>query len=530
MSEVARTTGRGFLWITAAKVWFIITGTAVALALPTVFDMTHAHGEIAFGIYGVVVNHVSIFNMVMIGGTLQAVSKLVSEMPQRAGSVLRQSIRVQLLIGLPIALLYIALAAPMADLLNDAQLSPYLRLSGCIILMYSFYAIFVGYLNGRKLFTRQACLDIAFATLKTVLILGAVFLGMGVMGAIGGFVATAIAVTVAAGVWVWTTDRETESVATESSGGKSLAVRLVGYMVAVMSYTLLLNLIIRADLFILKALAAEGGATDFSNSLVGVYTAMANVARLPYQAVIAITFVAFPLISQTTFEGDRSAARTYIRQTLRYSLLLVAGMVVALIAEREMLVAALYPDIYAQGADALLWLGLGMMAFALMFVTTTVLIGAGRPLGSLLAAGFTLVAAVGLNLAFLHGLEPGWTMLERAGMATAIATGAGALVALGQLLWRYRAGVPLPTAVRVAVAGAAVCLLGQLTPLTGFIESLSRLFKLAVVGGKMAILAVLFYALLYALREFGPEDRARLASVLGRRRKRVKEDEDETLS
>lgn len=534
MSDVARTTGRGFLVITSAKVWFMITGAIVSLGLPTIFDLTQENGEIAFGVYGVVINHVSIFNMVMISGTLQAVSKLVSEVPQRAGAVLRQAIRVQLLIGLPIAAAYVLLSAPMAGLLNDGQLTPYLRLSGLIVLMYSFYAIFVGYFNGRKLFTYQASLDIGFATVKTVLVLGAVLLGMGVMGAIGGFVSTAVLITVLAGAWAWKTDRRAESASDDSIGSRDLAKRLVGYMLAVMAYTLLLNCIIRADLFIVKSMSgaadsaagAVDAANELSNRLAGVYTGMVNVARLPYQAVIAITFVAFPLISQTTFEGDREAARTYIRQTLRYSLLLVAGMVVVLIAERETLVAALYPSVYAHGSAALLWLGLAMMAFALMFVSTTVLIGAGRPVASLGVAGFTLAAAVGLNLGFLHGLQPGWSMLERAGLATAIATGAGALAALAVLYRQYRAVLPPATLLRVVVAGFIIVIVGQLTPLTDLMDGMSRSLRLLVVGGKMAILAVLFYALLYMLREFGAADRARLASVLSRKRGSVTEDED----
>ena len=48
--------------------------------------------------------------------------------------------------------------------------------------------------------------------------------------------------------------------------------------------------------------------------------------------MIAITFVMFPVVSQATFEGDRKAARGYIRQTLRYSTIFIAGLAVVLIA------------------------------------------------------------------------------------------------------------------------------------------------------------------------------------------------------
>ncbi len=531
MSDVARTTGRGFLVIASAKLWFMVTGAIVALGLPTVFDMTEASGEASFGIYGIVTNWVSIFNMVMIGGTLQAVSKLVSEVPGRAPGVMRQALRVQLWIGVPIAALYVVLSPTMAGFLNDAGLTPYLRLSGGIILMYAFYAIFVGYLNGRKLFTYQATLDIVFATLKTVLILGAVFLGLGVMGAIGGFVSTSVVVCVLAGLWVGRIIAKGDHKRLDPEKRKELRKRLVGYMVAVMAYTLVLNGIIRADLLILKAqagatdlgLVATDAAAQFSNRLAGVYTAMANVARLPYQAVIAITFVIFPVISQATFEGDKDATKQYIKQTLRYSSLLVAGMIVALIAEREALVSALYPGVYAHGASALLWLGIAMMAFAFMFVSTTMLIGAGRPMASLAIASFTLAAAVGANLVALHDMDPSWDMLVNAAMATAIATSAGAIAAAA-VLWRnYQAIMPWKTALRIIVASLIVVGLANLVPLDSIAADVGRLIGLGIVGGKMAVLAILFYAIMYAFAEFGPEDRARLASVIGRKG-RVKED------
>jgi stage V sporulation protein B len=566
MSDVARTTGRGFLVITAAKVWFMVSGTLISLGLPSLFDAHPDQGAAAFGVYSVVINLVSIFNMVMITGTLQAVAKIVSEDPTRSGAVVRRAIRAQLALGVPIGLAFLLSAPLFAGALNDSALAPYLRLSSGVVLSYSFYAIFVGYFNGRKEFTRQATLDIVFATLKAVLILGLVFVGLGVLGAIGGFVITSIVLMVAAGLWVWRLEGARAARAGEG-GAASVArgegaepagsSRMVWYMLTIMAYTFFLNGIIRADLFILKSTAggeglmraaqtAFGGveaatagffgevraylsvpfdAITLSNRLSGVYGAMQNIARLPYQAVIAITFVIFPIISRSTFEGDRAASRLYIRQTLRYSLILVASMVAVLIADRDALVFALYPDEYASGGDALLWLGLAMMGFALMYVATTILISAGRPLTSMGIAGLTLAASAIGNYLWLNGVEVGWPMLDRAGEATCVATWIGFLAACVVLFKRFDAALPLGTLARVAAASAVLVVLAQIIPMHDILGGLGggRLVRLAIVGGKMAVFGVLFYVLLYALREFGDSDKARLRSVLARR-KRVKED------
>ena len=38
---------------------------------------------------------------------------------------------------------------------------------------------------------------------------------------------------------------------------------------------------------------------------VGYYAAVQNLARLSYQAIIAATFVVFPLVSRSTFTDDK---------------------------------------------------------------------------------------------------------------------------------------------------------------------------------------------------------------------------------
>ncbi|MBN1945080.1 MAG: oligosaccharide flippase family protein [Bradymonadales bacterium] len=580
MSQIARTTGRGFLVITAAKVWFLLTGAFVNLSLPRFFEQQPGQGTAAFGDYGVVINLVSILNMVMITGTLQAVSKVVSETPRRAGQHVRRALAVQLGIGLPAALAYFLVAPLAARAFHDLRLSPYIRLSAAIVLFYSFYAIFVGYFNGKKEFVRQASLDIGFATLKTILIIAAVISGLGVMGAVGGFVLTALALTVVSAAWFWRREaipRTTEQPPPQPGAEPARSRRILGYMVALMAYTFLLNLIIRVDLFCLKAVSAlrfrdlghpEPIVATLSSSLAGVYTGMANIARLPYQAVIAITFVIFPIISQSTFEGDLPATRAYIRQTLRYSLILIGSMAAVLIALRTTLVDVLYPDDYLAGSSALLWLSLGMVSFALTFVGTTILNSAGHPVWSLALVGGTLVATAAMTLLLLLQGATGDPMLSRAALATTLATTAGLAAVLWIIFRQYRAGLPLFTVLRSAAASLVVILGGrvidQLAPVTWYVLCAILLLaavlgvitwrwrtnrkRVAVIGsvaglvvlvavwfsldlfgrpgwfnlvillvGKMAFLGILFYALLYLLREFGAEDLRRVQSVLGSR-------------
>src|SRR5213078_4377280 len=61
------------------------------------------------------------------------------------------------------------------------------------------------------------------------------------------------------------------------------------------------------------------------------YAAVQNLARLSYQAIIAATFVVFPLVSRSTFTDDRETTRRYLQVTSRYSLMF-AGMIAVVMA------------------------------------------------------------------------------------------------------------------------------------------------------------------------------------------------------
>ena len=108
--------------------------------------------------------------------------------------------------------------------------------------------------------------------------------------------------------------------------------RLAGYMSAVVTYGLLLNLALNYDLPLLHHFAGKSADAAAAAQVAGHYQALRTLALLPYQALIVVTFVIFPLVSRATFVEDREATRLYVTQTLRYALILVALMGIVLAA------------------------------------------------------------------------------------------------------------------------------------------------------------------------------------------------------
>ena len=102
-TDTARRAGRGVLLITGSKIYFLIAGYAGQLLLPRLFA-----GPEMFGLFSTAMSSVSILNNVIVGATVQVVSKRVSEAVERSQLTLRQAIAVQLWLGLGLAALLFA--------------------------------------------------------------------------------------------------------------------------------------------------------------------------------------------------------------------------------------------------------------------------------------------------------------------------------------------------------------------------------------------------------------------------------------
>ncbi len=564
--DTVKRTGRGFLVITAAKVWFLITGATIQLGLPIIF----ASAEL-FGVFKIVTEAISLVNMVMITGTLQAVSKLASEQPERANRVVNLAVKLQLVVGVPIWLAYAFGAGLIAESFNDPSLTGLLQLSSLIIVFYAFYAIFIGYLNGIKEFVHQAGFDIIFATLKTAGILGLVALGFGVVGAISGFVVAAGIICVLSAFWVFRLMRKRPEPASAEAteDDKTRLKRLASYLGLIMLYTFALNGLMRADLFVIKSVAAdvpvhlEGAAPLFkimSDKFAGFYGAVLNISRIPYQGVIAVTFVIFPLISEATFNADRQATQNYIRTTFRYCVLLIASVAIILALNSDSLIAGLYSADYQTASQALAILSVGIIFFALYYVATTMIIGAGHPMAAVVIMGVSLVVTAVANYLMVSGVhdlfmsELTWSPLSAptatsatdavrqaiavaqndvalagpylleapfymrsAAIATTIAMVSGCLIAIGWLARTYGAWPPLATVARVLLACAVLFAFDQvvLTPVE-WVSEYGKLVYLGIVLAKMAGMGLVLLAVLALTREFRSEDLERVKKVLGR--------------
>ncbi len=451
--QEVRAVGRGALWIAAAKGYFVLTGVLLLTLLPRFIGSNESERADMYGTFTVVMGILNPITMMMIAGTIQSVSKFISEDVTRFGVVKHQALRLQFVFGAVVTLLLLLAAPLIAYLLGDERLVVYIRMTAPIVFCYSLYAVFIGTFNGRRLFFRQALMDIMFATMKVGLILLLALIGFGVAGAIGGFLITAIIMLFVAGFLARGGERS----------GDITWKKLLSFQVWIMVFTLLLNLLMNVDLYLVKAFlpsfVSDGHAeslrqslglndvSEVGNVLVGIYSVALQIARLPYVGVIAISLVLFPLVSKETYQGDTAKTRSIIQNATRYTLLLASFFALGASSCSSEILKLVFTPIFANGSVELSLLALGYLAFSMMMIFTTIASGAGRPQMAALIVALTLILS-----AVANGLAVPLAGTKGAATATALVMMTGAVGAWFWVRAHFAIAFPWSTILRTIVA------------------------------------------------------------------------------
>jgi len=493
-----RAAGRGGLAIAGAKVSFILFGFAQQLLLPRLLGVD-GYGEVSrvLAIVGVV-------NNVVVATSIQGVSRAVSSVPEdRADEAFARTLRVHAVIAIVLSLLFALLAGTVASAVGAAHVAAPLRIAGAVVLLYGVYAPLIGALNGRRRFGTQAALDTGYGAVRLLAMAGGAWL-FGVSGAVIGFVAAAAAIVPIAAT--------RSGLGRAGTAGPSVGSYL-GFLGPLAIGQVCLNLLMQTDFFLLSrflgdAAAASGQLPAAADRMVGVYRGVQLFAFLPYQMLMSITFVLFPMLARAHAEGDRPAVGRYTAMGVRIALIttgLMCGTVAALAP--HVLRFAFPVEMADNGGAALRILALGMGAFSMLGIVSSALTSLARERASALLTAITVVAIAAGCFALVPRAAFGPDMLVSSATATSLALLLAAII--GAVLLRGVAGAfvsPL-TLVRVGVAMAATVAVGTRVPWLG---------KLAVLVEVVGV-ALVYLGVLVVSGEIGRKDLATVRAGLGRR-------------
>ncbi len=502
--EHTRRAGRGGLAVAFAKIYFILVGLAQQIALPRLLGLD-GYGALAsvLSIAGITYNPVTTTS-------IQSVSRAVAQAsPATEAGTIRRVFTVHAAFAALLALGFFLLAPFVARSVGADHVVLPLRILSAVMLLYGLYTPLIGVLNGQRKFVLQAALDVIAATLRsTGLIVGALLFSrhanLGVEGATVGFAIGAALILGAA----------LALVGIGRAGQSALSVRAhLLFALPVLLGQILFNLLLQADLTLLRRFASEaaiarGMSAAAADPLVGAYRATQLFSFLPYQLLIAVTFILFPMLAAAARDGDRQAVARYVGTGVRLALVL-AGLMVSVTAglSDRLLLLVFGAQAAALGGPSLELLAVGFGGFAIFGVLTTVLNSLKHERESAIVTGVAVALVVALCYLRVRGAPFGADLLLR----TAQATAAGLFVAtLSAAFCVYRAAgavAPPLALLRVLVAALIAIGVGRALPHAG--NFFTPVYAILVASAYVLTLLV--------TRELGPRDLGTLRAVVSKR-------------
>ena len=499
---VARSAGRGGLAVTFAKVYFILLGLVQQWALPRVLGLE------GYGALSRVLSMASIAYNPVTTTSIQGVSRAITQAsPVDQPAVVRRVLSVHAAFAVLLSAAFFLLAPVLGEATGASHVLRGLQILSAVMLLYGLYTPLIGVLNGQRRFLLQAGLDMTAATLRTTgLIVGALSFskGFGVEGATTGFVLSALAVLLFA--------LSVVGIGRRGVGGLSVGAHLQ-FVAPILFGQVLLNLLLQADLQLLGRFATQAATSanlpaSAADSLVGAYRQTQLFSFLPYQILIALTFILFPMLAGAVHAGDHEAVKRYVKTGVRLAMLIAGAMVTVTAGLSGPLLTLIFSAESARlGARALELLAIGFGVFAIFGVLTAVLNSLGRERYSVLITGLAVALVAILCFVRVRGGELGEPLLIRTAQATTTGLFVAALGA-ALLVHRVAGAVVAPlTFVRVVASLAAVVVVAHQLPAPGKMMTLVY----------AACLPLAYIVLLLLSRELSKADLELVRAVLRRR-------------
>jgi len=418
----------------------------------------------------------------------------------RANKLIRRGFLLKLAVSMAAFILCYVAAAPIATLImNRPQLAPFIQLASIIIVFQAVFEATSYSFIGLDLMQYSAGLQIVQAVLKGTLAPALVLTGLGISGAVLGYVIALIAAALPGALLLFA--RHARSPSRPAEQASSELRQLLGYGLPLYLASIFLVVLSQYQNIVLPRFA--------SNVEIGNFSATWNFTTLMLVLVYPITMAMFPMFSKMDPEKQRSdLARGFVLAVKYTSMLMIPASVMVMLFSRD-LIYLTYGSGYTFAPQYLVLLSALYLATGIGYlIVGSFLTGVAQTGTILRMSALTLVIYLPLGPAFTWLGGPRGLLLAYL-VSNTIATTYG----LKRIAFAFDARPDLKTSGRILLAalGAAVPTL-LLTQLDGLGPGVLNL-----ITGGLLYLAV-YLTLMPMLRAASKQDIINLRTILGKTR------------
>lgn len=267
---------RGIIQETLSKVVLAVTGFVLNMIL------ARELGPAGYGVVGIILSIMFVFELFLTNGLRQAVSKILSSQPVNTKKLWWQSFFIQMGFSLGLVLLGLLVLGKVAEWLEIEQYRNLLYLILVIIPLKGLFFLNCGFLNGQFKYKQHALANSVYSIFRLAIALALLYTtGNGVLavlvGTLGAFVLALFFTRIE-----WTHGDSPEVVTNQY---------LLDLTWGALVFYLLVNIIFNIDVLLLRGL----GMTETS---VGFYKASANIGSLLYFLFISVSQASYPMIAR----------------------------------------------------------------------------------------------------------------------------------------------------------------------------------------------------------------------------------------
>ncbi|MBA7646716.1 lipid II flippase MurJ [subsurface metagenome] len=363
-------------------------------------------------------------------------------------------------------LLYLGYEFAWLPLGNEYQ--PLITVVIILILVTSVSSIYQGSLQGLLRFKQLGIVRCISPTIVLVSSVSLVLFGFGAPGAMTGYIVAALIALIFCLYYT----RDQKFWQRSSWTSKEVYSFALPMFLGIMGAQFLINVDILGVKFFVPGM---------SDIMAGYYRASLTISRIPVFFALAIMGVFLPFISH--FATNREMVNNYSAKIVKYALIFVLPICLAIFAIPGSLITLIFPQSYIAGAQTLRILSIGMFLLVLSLIYSSVFQGVGKPK----VPAIIMLGTIAIQIACLYFLVPRYSLT-----GAAISTTSACLFSFILLqyvhLRHYGSSFNMRDLGKIALASVVLLLILYFFPMPGRILTVIGL--ICGLGAFFAILAV----------------------------------------